>query len=48
MAALYYVTYEAALHYVTFTFPAALHHVTFILIFLYRNYFMFFWRLFFI
>ena len=44
MAALYYVTYEAALHYVTFTFPAALHHVTFILIFLYRNYFMFFWR----
>ena len=40
MAVLYYVTYEVALHYVTFTYRVALHYVTFILVFLYYNFFL--------
>ena len=40
MAVLYYVTYEVALHYVTFIYRVPLHYVTFILVFLYYNFFL--------
>ena len=39
MAVLYYVTYEVALHYVTFTWGVAVHYVSFIFVFLYCKFF---------
>ena len=39
MAVLYYVTYEVALHHVTFTWGVAVHYVSFILVFLYCKFF---------